>query len=52
METTKDRLQQAKDALLFALHSAQHELPAKLIKELESITGKTEALQYKISKLK
>ncbi len=52
METTKDRLQQEKDALLYALHSAEREIPAKLVKELESLTGKCEALQYKVSKLK
>ena len=43
--TTKDRLQQAKDALLFALHAAEQELKPADVKRLEKIAAATESLQ-------
>ena len=45
MTTTKDRISQAKSALLFALRSAEGELCQADIKKLEAIIGKTESLQ-------
>lgn len=49
MEKTLDRLQQAKDALLYALHAAEREAPAGIVKKLEKLTGDCEALQARVS---
>ncbi len=49
MERTRDAMQQAKDALLYALRVAQQEnVPAALRKQIETLTGKAEALQWKL----
>lgn len=46
--TTQDRLQQAKDALLHALRSAQSELKPADVKRIEKLAGDTESLQQRI----
>lgn len=46
---TEDALQRAKDALLHALRVAEDEkVPAGLRKQIETLTGKAEALQWKL----
>lgn len=49
MGRTQDAMQQAKDALLYALRVAEQEnIPAALRKQIDSLTGKAEALQHKL----
>ena len=44
-QTTHDRMQQAKDALLYALHAAERELKPADVKRVESLVARTESLQ-------
>ena len=49
MIRTQNAMQQAKDALMYALRVAEQEnAPAALRKQIETLTGKAEALQYKM----
>lgn len=49
MSRTQDAMQQAKDALMHALRVAEQEgLPPALVKQIDTLTGKAEALQHKL----
>lgn len=48
--TTRDRIRSAKDALMYALRSAESELAAADLRKLETITGKLEALQSSLER--
>jgi hypothetical protein len=50
MDQTSNRLQQAKDALIHALQAAQKKAKPADIRKLETIIGKTEALQHSMRK--
>ena len=47
---TQDRIARAKDALMYALRSAENELNKKDCEKLDKLVGEVEALQNKIKK--
>jgi len=49
MNRTQDLMQRAKSELIDAIRAAEDErVPAALLKQLETLAGKLEALQWKV----
>jgi hypothetical protein len=42
---TQERMHHAIDALIFAMHSAERELPASFVKRIDAVIGRTEAIR-------